>query len=130
MRLDKFLWCVRYFKTRSLATKVCRGGRVKVNGETAKPSREVYPGDTIAVRKNQINYKVEILDIPKSRRGAKWVKLYIMDITPQENLKKQELLKYERTEERKKGTGRPTKKDRRELEDWYTQKREEWFDDE
>lgn len=129
MRVDKFLWCVRYFKTRSLATKACKRGHIKVNGELAKPSRDVFPSDKIDVRKNQIDYKIDILDLPKSRRGAKWVKLYIMDITPEENLKKRELLKYERSKGREKGTGRPTKKDRRDLDGWFEGKEDEWFDD-
>jgi len=129
MRVDKFLWCVRYFKTRSLATKACRRGHVKVNGEPAKPSREVFPTDKVSVRKNQIDYKIEIIEIPKSRRGAKWVNLYITDITPKENLEKLDLLKYERSKGRKKGTGRPTKKDRRDLEDWFEEKIDEWYDD-
>src|SRR5690625_3388858 len=126
MRVDKFLWCVRYYKTRSLATKACRRGHVKVNGEPAKASRDVFPTDTVSVRKNQIDYKMEISEIPKSRRGAKWVNLYIKDITPKENLEKRALLKYERSKGRKKGTGRPTKKDRRDLEEWFDQKMEDW----
>lgn len=125
MRVDKFLWCVRYFKTRSLATKECKRGRVKVNGDIAKPSRDVYPADEVEIRKNQIDYKLEVLDLPKSRRGAKWVKLYIMDTTPKEDLQKRDLLNYEKSKGRKKGTGRPTKKDRRELEDWYEEKKDE-----
>lgn len=129
MRVDKFLWCVRYFKTRSLATKAARNGHVRVNGERAKPSREVFPTDTVEIRKNQINYKIEVLDLPKSRQGAKWVQLYCKDITPKENLEKLDLLKFERSKGREKGTGRPTKKDRRDLEEWYEQKIEEWFDD-
>lgn len=129
MRVDKFLWCVRYYKTRSLATKACRRGHVKVNGDPAKPSREVYPADTVSVRKNQIDYKIEVLEIPKSRTGAKWVNLYIKDITPKENLEKLDLLRYERSKGREKGTGRPTKKDRRDLEDWMDQNMDDWFDD-
>src|SRR5690625_392509 len=129
MRLDKFLWCVRYYKTRSLATKACRRGRIKVNGEVSKPSKDVFPSDIIEVRKNQIDYKIEVLEIPKSRRGAKWMNLYINDITPKENLEKRDLLRYEKYQSRKKGTGRPTKKDRRELEEWYEEKANEWFED-
>ncbi len=129
MRVDKFLWCVRLYKTRSLATKACKRGHVQVNNESAKPSREVYPSDKIAIRKNQINYLIEVIELPKSRRGAKWVKLYINDITPKENIEKLDLLSYERSQGRKKGTGRPTKKDRRELEDWYEGKEEDWYDD-
>lgn len=128
MRVDKFLWCVRYFRTRSLATKACKRGRVKINGQKAKPSKEVYSSDEIDVRKNQIDYKMKVLELPKTRRGAKWVKLYIADTTPKENLEKRKLLKYERSKGRKKGTGRPTKKERRDLEEWYEEKKEEWFD--
>jgi ribosome-associated heat shock protein Hsp15 len=82
-----------------------------------KPSRNVYPTDQIEIRKNQINYKIEVLDLPKSRVGAKLVSIYCTDITPKENLEKLDLLKYSQDYYRKKGTGRPTKKDRRELDD-------------
>lgn len=118
MRVDKFLWCVRYFKTRSIATEACKQGKVRVNGATVKPSREVYPSDKLIIRKNQINYEMEILDLPTSRLGAKLVNLYIKDITPQEQFEKLELLKYSQDYYRKKGTGRPTKKDRRDIDDW------------
>ncbi|GAB2778329.1 RNA-binding S4 domain-containing protein [Salinimicrobium soli] len=119
MRVDKFLWCVRYFKTRSIATEACKQGKVRVQDAIIKPSREVFPGDKIVVRKNQINYELEVLDLPQSRVGAKLVNLYINDITPKEEFAKLELLKYSRDYYRKKGTGRPTKKDRRELDDWF-----------
>ncbi|WP_324721343.1 RNA-binding S4 domain-containing protein [Salinimicrobium sp. HB62] len=119
MRVDKFLWCVRYYKTRSIATEACKQGKVRVNGALVKPSREVYAADKLTVRKNQINYELEVLDLPKSRVGAKLVNLYINDITPREELEKRELLKYSQDYYRKKGTGRPTKKDRRELDDWF-----------
>jgi ribosome-associated heat shock protein Hsp15 len=71
------------------------------------------------VRKNQINYELEVLDLPQSRVGAKLVNLYVTDVTPKEEFDKLELLKYSRDYYRKKGTGRPTKKDRRELDDWF-----------
>lgn len=119
MRVDKYLWCIRYFKTRSLATKACRKGQVKINGETAKASREVFPSDTLQVRKNQIDYQLKVLDHPRSRVGAKLVDIYRMDTTPKENLEKLDLLHYAKTKHRKKGTGRPTKKDRRDLDDWF-----------
>jgi ribosome-associated heat shock protein Hsp15 len=117
MRVDKYLWAVRYFKTRSIATNACKKGHVKIKGESVKPSRNVYPTDQLEIRKNQINYQIEILDLPKSRVGAKLVNLYCHDITPKENLEKLDLLKYSRDYYRKKGSGRPTKKDRRDIED-------------
>ena len=119
MRVDKFLWNVRYFKSRSIATAACKQGKVKIDGAGVKASREVYPGDKVTVRKNQINYEVEILDLPPNRVGAKLVNLYINDITPKEAFEKLELQKYSKEYYRKKGTGRPTKKDRRDIDDWF-----------
>lgn len=118
MRIDKYLWCIRYYKTRTIATEACNKGHVKVNKNAIKPSKEVFPKDIIEVRKNQITYKIEVLDIPSSRVGAKLVNIYAMDITPKENLEKLDLLKYSQDYYRKKGTGRPTKKDRREIDDY------------
>jgi ribosome-associated heat shock protein Hsp15 len=117
MRVDKYLWSVRYFKTRNIATNACKKGHIKIGGNSIKPSRNVFPTDKLEIRKNQINYKIEILDIPKSRVGAKLVSIYCTDITPKESLEKLELLKYSQDYYRKKGAGRPTKKDRRELDD-------------
>ncbi|APG61332.1 RNA-binding S4 domain-containing protein [Christiangramia salexigens] len=119
MRVDKFLWCVRYFKTRSIATNACKQGKVRLEDEILKPSKEVFPGDKLRVRKNQINYEIEVLDLPKSRVGAKLVNLYIHDVTPKEAFEKLDLLKYSKDYYRKKGTGRPTKKDRRDIDDWF-----------
>lgn len=119
MRVDKFLWCVRYFKTRSIATNACKQGKVKMDGTSVKPSKEVYPNDKISVRKNQIDYQIEVLDLPTSRVGAKLVNLYLIDVTPKEAFEKLELLKYSKDYYRKKGTGRPTKKDRRDIDDWF-----------
>lgn len=119
MRVDKFLWCVRYFKTRSIATTACKKGHVKVNGDVVKPSREVYPQDTIEVRKDQINYTLKVNDLPTSRLGPKLVDIYRIDTTPKEAFETQEMLKYSQDYYRKKGTGRPTKKDRRDLDGYY-----------
>ena len=118
MRIDKYLWATRYYKTRSQATEACKKGHVKINGVTSKPSKEVFSSEKIVVRKNQINYELEVLDLPPNRVGAKLVDLYRKDITPKEAFEKKELLKYSRDYYRKKGTGRPTKKDRRDLEDY------------
>ncbi len=124
MRIDKYLWCIRYVKTRSLGTQACKKGAVKVNGASVKPSRDVFPGDSIVFRKNQINYQIEVLDIPPNRVGAKLVNLYRVDTTPKEDFEKTEMLHYAKSYYRKKGIGRPTKKDRRDIED-YTNNEEE-----
>ncbi len=119
MRVDKYLWCIRYFKTRSIATKACKEGKIRVNGSLIKPSREIYPMDKITVRKNQINYELVVLDTPDNRIAAKLVDIYRKDTTPKEALQKLDLLKYSKEYYRKKGAGRPTKKDRRDIDDWY-----------
>lgn len=124
MRVDKFLWCVRYFKTRNIATTACKKGQVKVNGNGVKPSREVYITDKILVRKNQINYELIVNDIPESRIGAKLVDIYRADVTPKEAFLTQEQLKFAKDYYRKKGTGRPTKKDRRDIEDYNNENEE------
>lgn len=116
MRIDKYLWSVRYFKTRNMGTVSCKKGHVKVNGKVVKASREVYPMDKILVRKKQINFELIVLDIPKSRVGAKLVDMYRKDTTPKEAFKHNELLQYSKDYYRKKGMGRPTKKDRREID--------------
>ena len=119
MRIDKYLWSVRYYKTRSIATQACKKKQIKVNGIVAKPSREVYPTDKIELRKNQINYQLTVNDLPPNRVGAKLVDIYRTDTTPKEAFEAQELLKYSKDYYRKKGTGRPTKKDRRDIDDFY-----------
>jgi ribosome-associated heat shock protein Hsp15 len=125
MRIDKYLWCIRVFKTRSIATTACKKGQVKIDGTNLKPSKDIFGGELIVVRKNQINYQIKVLDLPPSRVGAKLVDIYRKDITPKEEFEKNELLKYSKDYYRKKGAGRPTKKDRRDIED-YT---EDTFDD-
>ncbi|BFP42669.1 RNA-binding S4 domain-containing protein [Flavobacteriaceae bacterium GF1] len=120
MRIDKFLWSTRYFKTRNLATTACKKGHVRINGDVVKPSREVYPMDKITVRKNQIDHQLTVLDIPESRVGAKLVELYRKDTTPKEAFEHNELLQFAKDHYRKKGTGRPTKKDRRDIDEYLT----------
>ena len=119
MRIDKYLWCVRYYKTRSIATKACKKGQVKVDGAAVKPSREVYPTDKIELRKDQIIYQLTVNDLPPNRVGAKLVDIYRVDTTPKSAFEAQELLKYSKDYYRKKGTGRPTKKDRRDIDGFY-----------
>ncbi|WP_435262622.1 RNA-binding S4 domain-containing protein [Tenacibaculum sp. nBUS_03] len=118
MRIDKYLWCIRFFKTRSIATDACKKGHIKINDTNLKPSKEIFGNEEIIIRKNQINYKIKVLDIPQSRVGAKLVDLYRKDLTPKEEFEKTELLKYAKDYYRKKGTGRPTKKDRRDIDDY------------
>lgn len=118
MRIDKYLWCVRYFKTRGLAAEAIKKGHVSVNKQTAKASREIFPMDKIILRKDQINYNITVLDIPTNRVGAKLVDIYRKDETPNEAFEHLELLKLTKEHYRAKGTGRPTKKDRRELDDY------------
>ena len=118
MRVDKFLWCIRYYKTRTIATTACKKGQVRVNEDVVKPSREVYPQDVIQLRKDQINYRLKVNDIPESRVGAKLVDIYRTDTTPKEQFEAKELLKYSKDYYRKKGVGRPTKKDRRDIDDF------------
>ncbi len=116
MRIDKYLWCIRVFKTRTIATTACKNGQVKMENKNLKPSKEVFGEELILVRKNQINYQIKVLDLPESRVGAKLVDLYRKDVTPKEEFEKNELLKYSKDYYRKKGAGRPTKKDRRDIE--------------
>lgn len=125
MRIDKYLWCIRLFKTRSIATNACKKGQVRVNDAIVKPSRDVYATDKIKVRKNQINYSLTILDLPTSRIGAKLVDMYRKDTTPKSEFESQELLKLAKDYYRKKGVGRPTKKDRRDIDDLYYKNEEE-----
>ena len=118
MRIDKFLWSVRFYKTRSIAAEEIKKNRVSIGENTVKSSKEVKEGDVIKIRKNQINYKIKILQVPKSRLGAKLVPLYIVDQTDKQEY---ELLKLRRDEQnyyRLKGEGRPTKKDRRSIDEF------------
>lgn len=118
MRVDKYLWCIRYYKTRNMVTEACKKNQVSVNGNVAKPSKEVFPGDKISFRKDQITYIVSVLDIPTNRVGAKLVDIYCRDETPEEAFAHLEMLKLSKSHYRKYGEGRPTKKDRRDLDDF------------
>ncbi|MFT6749340.1 MAG: ribosome-associated heat shock protein Hsp15 [Flavobacterium sp.] len=117
MRVDKYLWCVRYYKTRNMVTEACKKNHITVNKLIAKPSKEVFPGDTITFRKDQITRIIKVLDIPENRVGAKIVDIYRTEETPEEAFAHLELLKLSKEHYRKNGTGRPTKKDRRDLDD-------------
>ncbi|MFT5078092.1 MAG: ribosome-associated heat shock protein Hsp15 [Planctomycetota bacterium] len=125
MRVDKYLWCIRYCKTRSVATKECKKGAVRLGDAVIKPSRDVFPGDTITYRKKQVSYVIQVINLPEQRVGAKLVALYAKDVTPKEAFQQQALLKYSKDYYRKKGVGRPTKKDRRDIDGFYVDTEEE-----
>lgn len=116
IRLDKYLWAVRVFKTRSDAAEAVRQNKVTVNDAYAKPSREVKIGDRIAVRKQQVTYSYKVLDLVSSRQPAKNVPLYCIDITPDEERAKLNVPRETVFVFRDRGTGRPTKKERRDLD--------------
>lgn len=118
MRVDKYLWCIRYYKNRNMVTEACRKNHITVNGQVAKASREVFPTDKVSFRKDQITYEITVLDIPDNRIGAKLVDIYRKDNTPPETFAHLELLKLSKEHYRKTGTGRPTKKDRRDIDDF------------
>lgn len=116
VRLDKWLWAVRVFKTRSDAADACRTNRVLVNDAYAKPSREVKVGDVISVKKMPVVYQYRVVELVSSRQPAKNVPLYAADITPQSELDKLNVPRETIFIVRDRGTGRPTKKERRELD--------------
>ena len=116
VRIDKYLWAVRVYKTRSLASEACRKGRVTIDEMPAKPSRMVKAGEEIQVKKMPIVYSYRILDPIEKRVGAKIVDNHVKNITPEEELHKLELQDDFYTK-RDRGAGRPTKKERRLLDD-------------
>jgi ribosome-associated heat shock protein Hsp15 len=118
MRVDKYLWCVRYYKTRNMVTEACKKNHITVNGQIAKPSKEVFPTDQITFRKDQITQTIVVLDVPENRVAAKLVDIYRRNETPVEVYQHLELLKLSKEHYRKTGDGRPTKKDRRDLTDF------------
>lgn len=102
-----------------MATEACKKGHVKINDSNVKPAKEIFGNEIINIRKNQMNYEIAVIDIPKSRVGAKLVDLYRKDMTPKEELERLDLLKFTKNHHRKKGTGRPTKRDRRDIDEYY-----------
>ena len=128
MRLDKFLWSVRFYKTRNISAEEIKKNRVSIGGQIVKASREVKIGEIIEIRKNQINYKIKIIQIPKSRVGAKLVALYVVDMTEKEQYELLKIRKLSQDYYRQKGLGRPTKKDRRDMDNFIDS--DEFWDDE
>lgn len=117
-RIDKWLWAVRLFKTRSLAAEAVKAGKVKVNGDSVKPSFEVYPGLVITLPKGVVKYQYRVINAIEKRVGAPLVKDHCEDITPEEEKMKLTTLEFMPAAFREKGTGRPTKKERRDLDSW------------
>jgi len=113
LRIDKFLWAVRIYKTRSLATEACNGNKVKFGGNSTKPSRQVKIGEEFTVTLGFINRTYKVLALLEKRVSAKIVSQYIEDLTPQEEIDKLKMEKFTSYVQRYKGTGRPTKKERR-----------------
>ena len=116
VRLDKFLWSVRIYKTRTIAVEECEKHRVLVNGAEVKPSRGVRVGDRLTVKKLPIVYTYEVIQLVEKRQSASLVKNYIVDTTPQEEFDKAEMAKLTAFVQRDRGAGRPTKKERRNIE--------------
>ncbi len=116
IRLDKYLWAVRIFKTRSDAADAIRNNRVLVNDAYCKPSREVKIGDRISVKKMPVTYQYKVIELVSSRQPAKNVPLYCLNITPEEELAKLNTPRETIFVFRDRGTGRPTKKERRDLD--------------
>ncbi|MEZ4298544.1 MAG: S4 domain-containing protein [Polyangiaceae bacterium] len=116
-RIDKWLWCVRVFKTRSDAAEACREGAVTVNGNEAKPGRDVRAGDTIAVRLDGgLTRTLRILTLPRSRVAAKELPALVTDLTPPEEYERARQAHLDLLAPRGRGAGRPTKRDRRETD--------------
>ena len=115
-RLDKWLWAVRVFKTRSLAGDACRAGSVAINDKPAKPSRDVRPGEIVTVRQGLVLRTLQVVAVPRSRVGAKLLPTYCNDMTPSAEYEKVRENKVQHILAREKGSGRPTKRDRRLLD--------------
>lgn len=118
IRIDKFLWAVRIFKTRSIATEACKKGKVMMGGIPAKPSRNIKTGDIIQVKRPPIVYSFKVLALAHNRMNAKLVPDFLQNVTTVDQLHLLELDKISGIGRRQKGTGRPTKKERRDIDDF------------
>ena len=119
VRIDKYLWSIRVYKTRTDATDACKGGKVRVNGADTKPSKNVKVGDVIVVRKGAVTYTFKVLQLVDRRQGAALVPSYAENLTPEEELAKLRAPVETFFLKRDRGTGRPTKKDRRQMDDLW-----------
>lgn len=119
-RLDKWLWASRIFKTRTIASEACKKGRISINGSQVKPARMIKPGDVIQVKKPPITYSFKVLQAIEKRIGAKLVPEILENVTTPDQYELLEMSKISGFVDRARGTGRPTKKDRRSMEDFVT----------
>lgn len=119
VRIDKYLWSIRVYKTRSEATTACNGGKVRLNGSDVKPSKAVKVGDQIVVRKGPVTYTFKVLQLIDKRQGAKLVPQYAENLTPEEEMAKLHAPVETFFLKRDRGAGRPTKKDRRQMDDLW-----------
>lgn len=118
-RLDKWLWAVRIFRTRSLAGDACRAGSVAVNEIPAKPARDVRPGETVTVKQGLVLRTLRVVDVPRSRVGPKLVAAYCTDLTPPSEIEQAKQQSVQHFLARERGGGRPTKRDRRLLDNLF-----------
>ena len=118
LRIDKWMWATRIFKTRTIALEACKKGRISINNVAIKPSRMIKVGDVIEVRKPPIVYSFKVIDLTQNRVGAKLVPQFLENVTPPEQYEILELSKISGFIDRAKGTGRPTKKDRRNIDEF------------
>src|SRR5690606_8610621 len=118
MRVDKYIWCVRLSKTRSIATDLVSKGKVKVNGEQVKPSKNVKPGDIVELQKNSATFRYKVLSLLNNRVGPKLVEGYVLDITDPLEIEKYKQYQLAQSAYRELGTGKPSKKDRRDIADF------------
>lgn len=121
--MDKYLWSVRLYKTRSKATSACKAGKVTIDGKIPKPSTSVKKGDIIKLKRNYVNMEIRIKEVLEKRVGAKLVENYMEDLTPPELYKQRDAARTEAFEYRERGSGRPTKKERREIESFKKSRR-------
>ena len=128
VRIDKWLWAVRIFKTRTIAAEACKKGRVLIGNVSVKPSRNIRTGEIIQVRKSPVTYSFRVLALADKRMGAKMVPQFMENVTPPDQYELLELNKISGFVDRQRGTGRPTKKERRDLDQFAGSVDPERFD--
>ena len=125
-RIDKWMWAARIFKTRTIAAEACKKGRISINGAQAKPARTVKPGDVVQVRKPPVTYSFKVLQAIEKRVGAKLVPDVMENVTTPDQYELLEMSKISGFVDRARGTGRPTKKEKKDLDEFFTP---EYMDD-